>query len=252
MIPKTVLFATFIITAFGQRPAEPFPLIRIVRTATGSGAGTGLVRRYAAAGMQLNVLGVNSLTGSSESWLIEAHNSFESIEASLLASANELPLAVSDSLPLSASAIATYRSELSYRPQEAVAALPRARYLSVSVCRIRGGADFEFAELIRFRRRALDAANIDRPEVAFQVISGAPAGTFVFVMPLASLKVLDQGFGRLPLYTTADSDAGGTAHRKLVGEVELYREQRLYVIDPKISYVSDDFANENTEFWRPK
>ena len=234
--------------------ADPSALIRVVRTTTSASADYDPIQAYENAQIQANVLGIQSLTGSPEAWLIEYHDSFASIEAAMtsLARPGASPAPVPDGLPLAASTIAVYRAGLSYRPEEAVAALPKARYLNVSVYRIRAGADLDFAELMRLRRRGLDAINMDRPEIAYQVVSGAPSGTYIFVCPLATLKSLDNGINRLPVYAEAMAEAGADAGRKLSAQAELSREQRLFRLEPRISWVSDDFAAQDPGFWRGK
>jgi hypothetical protein len=253
MIRNTIVLASLAVSMFAQSTTQPPALVRIVRNQAAPDFDP--IRGYVDAQTQVNVLGINSLTGSFESWLIEFHESFASIEAitAALASTRQTqPAMPTDSLPLAVTTIAVYRSGLSYRPGEAAAALPKARYLNVSVYRIRAGADLEFVELMRIRRRGLDAVNMDRPEIAYQVISGAPSGTYVFVSPLATLKTLDDGIARLPVYAEVMAEAGADAGRKLAAEAELARESRLFRMDPRISYVSDDFAAADTVFWRGK
>jgi hypothetical protein len=91
---------------------------------------------------------------------------------------------------------------------------------------------------------------MDRPVIAYQVISGAPSGTYIFVSPLATLKTLDDGIARLPVYAETMAEAGADAGRKLAAETELTRESRLFRLDPRISYVSDEFASADAGFWR--
>jgi hypothetical protein len=93
---------------------------------------------------------------------------------------------------------------------------------------------------------------LERPEIAYQVISGAPSGTYVFVSPLPALKALDNGLGRLAVYAETMAEAGANEGRKLAAQVELSREQRLYRLEPRISYVSDEFASQDADFWRRK
>jgi hypothetical protein len=244
-----ILTSLFLAQAHGQAPT----LIRIIRNAPASDADP--IQPYVNASTQVNVVGARAVTGSAESWLIEAHDSFASIETTLnaLARAQGVQAAASfDALPLSGTTIGLFRGGLSYRAEEAMAALQRSRYLNVSVYRVRAGGDLEFAELIRIRRRGLDAINMDRPELAYQILSGAPSGTYVFLSPLATLKTLDNGIARLPVYAEAMAEAGADAGRKLAAQAELAREQRLFRLDPRISYVSDEFAAADVDFWRGK
>ncbi len=203
----------------------------------------------------MNVVGARAVTGSAESWLIEAHDSFASIEATLnaVARAQGVQAAASfDALPLSGTTIGLFRAALSYRAEEAMAALQRSRYLNVSVYRIRAGGDLEFAELIRIGRRGLDAINMDPPGTRVPDPFGSTIGHLRFSAPLATLKTLDNGIARLPVYAEAMAEAGADAGRKLAAQAELAREQRLFRLDPRISYVSDEFAAADVDFWRGK
>ena len=240
MIRKTIFLIALASCAFAQAPGEPFPMIRVLRTA-GPAPKYDLIRPYADAKTSVNVFGLGSISGPSETWLIEAHDSFESLEAVDTALAYNAPggTAILDSLPLSASTIALYRPGLSYRPEEAIRSLPKARYVNVSMYRIRAGAEDDFATLIAQRRRALDSVNLDRPEIAYQVVSGAPSGTYIFLSPLATLKQLDNA-------------VHAPAHMEGATQIELIRERMLFRMEPRFSYVSDAFAAESVEFWRGK
>jgi hypothetical protein len=67
----------------------------------------------------------------------------------------------------------------------------------------------------------------------------------VFLAPLASLKVLDDGLAKAPDYAkniAAESIKTGG----------LTREHLLFRVEPAASWVSDDFASADPEFWRGK
>jgi hypothetical protein len=198
----------------------------------------------------VKVVGMTAVTGESETWLIEAHDSFAGIEEldnalrGADAAADEEAGPLSDELlAASRSLIAVYRPGWSYRPEQAIQTLQRARYCQVSIYRIRPGTEAAFAELVKSRRVAFDAVNLDRPEMAYQVISGAPAGTYLFFAPLASLQVLDEGLAKAPLH------ADGVAAEARASEFE--REHLLYRVEPALSWVSDGFASADPEFWHP-
>src|SRR5437016_2948139 len=57
----------------------------------------------------------------------------------------------------------------------------------------------EFGDVVRLvaRRRAI---NLDRPDLAFQVMSGASTGTFVFLSPIATSRAMDDGRNPVPVY----------------------------------------------------
>ena len=232
--------------ALAQAQTEPWPLIQLSRR---PGVDASSVRPYADARAAVNVLGMASITGGSESWLIAAHDSFASIEDVDKAVRSLGPLRSSDPVELpgdvfsvSRSLIAFYRPGFSYRAEQAIGMFPKARYIHATIYRIRPGTEPEFAELVKLRRSALDSINMDRPEVAYQVISGAAAGTYLFLAPLTSLKSLDDGLAKAPAYAEYGKAAVS----------EISRVHFLFRVEPGMSYVSDDFAAGDVEFWRPK
>jgi hypothetical protein len=77
--------------------------------------------------------------------------------------------------------------------------------------------------------------------MAYQVISGATAGTYLFLAPLTSLKSLDDGIARTPIHAESS---------KAAVENEIGRVHLLFRVEPAMSYVSDDFASADVDFWR--
>jgi hypothetical protein len=146
--------------------------------------------------------------------------------------------------------IALYRPNWSFRPLEAVKLLAKARYFQVSVFRIRPGTDAEFGEVVRLRRATADAVNLDRPDLAYQVMSGTPGGTFLFLSPIVSLRSLDEGVNPAPVYAESITAARQKDGKQIAADVEMGREHLLFRIEPKISYVADDFAGIDPQFWR--
>ena len=249
---KTLALAGILVwPTMAQTPAEPPPLIQLIRKARISAAP---IRPYADAKAALNVIGMTSVTGLPETWLVEAHGSFAGVEALDRAigaaapanPANESSGAVVDDIvPPGRTLIGLYRPDWSYRAEQANRMLPAARYFHVSIHRIRPGGEGDFGESVRVRKFGMDKANLDRPDLAYQVISGAPAGTYVFLAPLSSLRMLDDAIAKMPLYFEATAGA-----RKGGAESEISREHLLFRVDPRISYVSDDFASADPAFWR--
>ncbi|HEV2687163.1 MAG TPA: hypothetical protein VGV35_01375, partial [Bryobacteraceae bacterium] len=129
--------------------------------------------------------------------------------------------------------------------------MPKARYLMVSIYRIRPGTDAGFAELVRLRRARYDNINLDRPEIAYQVISGAASGTYLFLAPLPSLKTLDDGLAKSP-YASGARESAVTAGQRLASDNEIGHEILLFRLEPRLSYVSDEFAAADPDFWTPK
>jgi hypothetical protein len=235
--------------------AQPPALIRVISNVPGS-----YIEPYISGKAPAMVLGLRSVSGLQETWLTELHDSFASIEDTDRSlngflderRANENVSGYDDVLPGSRKMIGLYRPGLSYRSDEAAKGLPKARYLIVSIYRIRPGQDAGFAEIVKLKRAHHDSINLDRPDVCYQVMSGAPSGTFIFLTPLISLKSMDEGLARTPPYAEALRDASATAGRKLAAETEIGHEFLIFRLDPRISYVSDEFAAGDPAFWAQK
>lgn len=238
--------AILVCAVAAQTRTEPSPLLQLTRR---PGVDASAIRRYVDARAAVTVLGMTSVTGPAETWLIAAHDSFASIEDVDKAARPE-PV---DSFPVdvfgvSRNMVALYRPGLSYRPDQAIRIFPEARYFHVSLYRMRPGAEADFAELAKLRRASLDSVNLDRPDVVYQVVSGAASGTFLVLAPLTSLATLDDGLARAPVYAESISKAAG----KIAAESAISRVHLLFRVEPGMSYVSDDFAAADPDFWRPK
>jgi len=234
------------VCAAAQTPAEPPTLIQLIRQ---PGLEAGMPRPYSDIGAHLTVLAMTAMTGVPESWLLETHDSFASIEGldQALVPAIRRQLDAMDNqsrfqmevVAPPRTIIALYRPTWSYRASEAVKLLPKARYFYVTIYTIRPGTEAAFSEGVRRRRAGFDAVNLDRPELAYPVLSGAPSGTILFLAPLTSLKTMDEAL-------TKSSDAP----TKTAIEGEIGREHFLLRVEPRLSYVSDDFAEADPLFWR--
>ena len=192
-----------------------------------------------------------SITGLPEAWQIESHQSFASIEdldkaVGAVGSSHEDPLAPSTTL------IAFYRPGWSYRADQAIRMFPRAHYFHVTIYQVRPDAENDLGELVKLRRISADSVNLDRPDLAYQVVSGAPSGTFIFLAPLTSLKTMDDGVAETPVYAQATAAARAKTASKMYADGEISREHLLFRLEPRLSYVSDDFAEADRQFWRPK
>src|SRR5215471_6977333 len=197
----------------GQLWADPPELLRFIRNIHDAEPS----RSYADARTEVNVLGMRAASGLDEVWLMEMHDSFASIEevdqalASVRQTGNSngsANPASDDLLPPARLLISLYRPALSYRPDEAAKNLAKAHYLLISIYRIRPGNEAAFADVIKLRRVRNDSINLDRPEIAYEVVTGAMSGTYVFVAPFSTLKTLDDGLARTPAYAEGIRDAG--------------------------------------------
>jgi hypothetical protein len=245
----TLLLLTLAISATAQDPSDPAPLLQLTRVPNGSKT----VRPYQSAKAAIDVIGLTSMTGLPETWLVEGHQTFASIEdldsalhaAPPTGPANQFGEVQPDEL-LGAprTIIAVYQPRYSYRPREANRSMPKSRYFRISIYREKPGSNDLMDTVATARKQDYDRANLDRAELAYRVISGAPAGTYLMLAPLTSLRQIDDGMMRLPSYEEPSS--------VLASSAEVGREHLLFRIDPRLSYVSADFAGPDSGFWNPQ
>jgi hypothetical protein len=244
-----LLALTLAVSAAAQGPSDPAPLLQLTRVPNGSKG----VRPYQRAAAAIDVIGMASVTGLPETWLMEGHQTFASIEdldtalraAPSTGPANEFGEPQADELLGSPrTIIAIYQPRLSYRPGEANRNLPKSRYFRISIYRAKPGTADLAETVASARKQDYDDVNLDRPELAYRVISGAPAGTYLMLAPLTSLRQIDEGMLRLPTYAEPAVDQ--------TSKTEIGREHLLFRIEPRFSYVSADFAGDDSAFWNPQ
>src|ERR1035438_4923460 len=192
--------------AVAQSLTDPPPIVQLVRK---PGTGGASLKAYANAGAAISVIGMASVTGLPETWLVESHYSFASVEeldqrivalAPVRAYSDASDPLQDDVLAPTRTMLGQYRANWSYRPDQAIRMFPLARYFQISLYRIRPGMEAEFGDVIRQRGATADVVNLDRPDLVYQVISGAPAGTFVSLSPIVSLRNFDDGINPVPVF----------------------------------------------------
>ncbi|MGH9927880.1 MAG: hypothetical protein ACREA9_01495 [Pyrinomonadaceae bacterium] len=145
--------------------------------------------------------------------------------------------------------LAIYRPELSFNPGVNV---PQMRYFSITTTRVRPGYDAQYAEYVqKVINVARQKAKVDNLHVAvFQVISGAPGGTYMIFRPMKSMAELDDPIGakvRAAMSDDQKMDADKSAREAIMSS-----ENSTYAFAPRMSYVEKDMAAVDPAFWNPK
>ena len=153
--------------------------------------------------------------------------------------------------------LAIYRPDLSYRPD--VAAFGKATLVSSSQHVVRFGHQAEYESDVHFLDESFAKANVDIHDFVYQVISGAPHGTFIRLEPLRSFADWDAYGQQLQAVMQGLDDAGKQRLGNLFKDSVIQSAgdpatplTRLWAIQPDQSRVSDGFAANNPAFWRPK
>ncbi len=248
--------ATFILSA--QQPGPP-KVLRIFREDVKEGKGSAhekVEARWAQTMARLKY----RLTGTSQAWFLEGHDSFAGIgEAEAFFSKpayrSEIDALDAQDAEFRSSSrqwIAVFRNDLSYAIGRLMQSIPKARYMNVLIFRVHQGRDQEFADLAKTAVAALGKSGSDQPVAVYQVFSGAPSGMYLLFEPSASLKTLDDAPARGEAMFNAMGDAGSKRFIKSSGEIVASTESLLFTINPKMSYPPKEVAAGDPDFWTPK
>jgi hypothetical protein len=128
----------------------------------------------------------------------------------------------------------------------------KMRFFSVTTVRVRPGHDAQYNEYVqKMVNIARQKAKVDNLHVAsFQIISGAPAGTYMNFRPMRSLAEMDENIGMK--VRAAMSDDTKKDADKAVSDAIMSSETSTYWINPNMSYVPSQMASGDPAFWNPK
>ena len=216
-------------------------------------------RLFAKGNVTSHYIGMTAESGPSDAWFLEPYSSFAAMQkerAAIQHSALAPDLEVAnvqdgDLRTGSRTLLSVFRADLSYHPAEAIASLPKCRFMSVNVLRIKYGHDADLAQAARMLIDGGEKSNSDQPVLAYQVISGAPTGTYLLFSPLDSLARMDTAPARDAAARQAMGDRSQKHFDTLLPEIVQSSESLLFSLSPAMSYVSKEFAAADPAFWLP-
>ncbi len=151
---------------------------------------------------------------------------------------------------------ARYRPDLSFHPgtMEEVA---QSRYFGITTVRVKYNRIPDYVEYVKAVNAAREKAGLPIKLAAYQVISGAQYGTFVYFRPLKSLKTWDDDQAAMAGTEKAMTEAygGQEAARKVRlqgADLVMVADNAVYAMNPKISRPAPEFAKYDLAFWAPK
>ncbi|MEP6568417.1 MAG: hypothetical protein ABJC10_01480 [Acidobacteriota bacterium] len=145
--------------------------------------------------------------------------------------------------------LAVYRPELSYNGGVDIRTM---RYFQITTTRIRPGHDAQYADYVqKVINVARQKVKVDNLHVAvFQVISGAPGGTYLIFRPMKSLAELDDPIGMRVRASMSDDQKKDAD--KAVSDAVMSSDVSTYWMTPSMSYVDKAMADGDPAFWNPK
>jgi hypothetical protein len=262
----TILVMTLagcVATSFGQGPP---PVMQIIREAVKEGRGAAhkkveqdYANTFRKAKFPFNYIALNSSSGPGEVWFVTGLPSFAAIEQSDKESDKEplksaLAMMEGRDGELRASSrtlIAVLRPDLCYTPENGVS-LGKVRYVMVETFRVRLGHDEDFANGAKMFTGAMKKAKLNTPGYFYQVVVGAPEGTYLLFAPMPSLKEMDEEQARQKALVEAMGAENFSRLMKSAGDVFQTMEATLFSVSPEMSYAPKAIEDEDPAFWRPK
>jgi hypothetical protein len=262
------LFFALSTIAAAQIPAAPPKVLRLVREVIKPGKAAAheklaTISAHAMARWKypVNLLALSAVTGDEESWTLESHDSFSSVEnadtfiekaPALKWSLGQYEAQNGELVSARRRMLAAYRKDLSYHGEQLAQTLPKMRYMSVVMVRLHASRDTDFSEAVRTVSAAYEKSNSDQPLVIYQVVSGAQSPTFLFFTSMASLNAMDDAGRRGKALRDALGEEAAAAVLKTSADVTAASESFLFAFNPRMSYVSQEFAAADPDFWTPK
>jgi hypothetical protein len=148
------------------------------------------------------------------------------------------------------------RPDLSYHPR-AMKDVPHARYISINTTRLKPGRGPDYADYLKALNAARDKANIDVHTAVYQVVTGAPTGTFISISAIESLKQWDDDSAKMDANQKAITAALGgddvmKQRRQLIADIVADGSGTLYAINPALSRPTEQAVAADPEFWKPR
>jgi hypothetical protein len=203
-------------------------------------------------------LAADSLSGRPRSIFLTGYDSFEAWEkdnlaiqknTTLAAALDRAALADGDLLSEYDATVLSYREDQSLR---APSDIPHMRYFEISLFQIRPGHRKDWDDLVKLVLAAYDKIP-DAHWATYEVTYGLqPNPTYVVFSPLKSATEIDHESAQDKDFVAAMGEDG----MKKLGELERAAiessQTNLFMFNPKMSYVSEDWIKADPDFWKPK
>lgn len=267
----TIASPIFAIAAPAQTPTPvaanaamqgPPPVLRIDREQIKPGKGAahakfeaGWPAAFAKAGNQTGYLAYTAVTGASEAWFLIGYPSFDAMvkddksvaaNKALSADLDRLSTGDGDFVAGSDELLAVNLAKLS---NGVPVDMSKMHYMEIVTYRMRPGHDGDFSKMAGMIKDAYTKGNVQQPWTIYRVISGAPDGTYLVMLPMRTLAELDDAPNINAAIGTALGAEGASALNKMESDGITTSTSRIFAVNPKMSYVNAQFKAGDPAFW---
>ncbi len=202
-------------------------------------------------------LAVDSLSGKTRSLFFTGYDSFEAWEKDV--QAQEKNAALSAALDHAAVVDGELLSEMdggafAYREDYSLRSavdIPHMRYFEISLFHVKPGHDKEWEALVKMYMAAYEKI----PDVhwaTYEAVYGQENGTFVVFNPMKSASEIDHAFAQGKQFEAAMGEEGMKKLGELSAAAIESSQTNLFIFNPRMSYVSDEWIKADPDFWKPK
>jgi hypothetical protein len=200
-------------------------------------------------------IAMTSVSGTPEAWFVSPLGSMEDFEKMIKgweeapeaerSSLEQLTERDAENIESARVKLAHYRPELSYGPH---VELPSKRYLSVMTFQVRPGHEREFVEAAEIVRSTYEKVGSDENYAVFQVLTGAPNGTYLIFSAMRDLSEFQPDPQKQKAFYDALGD-NRSRFTQLVSSSLISSETTLFAFNPAMSNAPPQFAAADP-FWR--
>jgi hypothetical protein len=202
---------------------------------------------------------MNSLSGKSRALFMTHYDSFAEWEKdnklvdsnpTLAAGLENAGLADGALLDEVDSLVFTYDEDLSFHPHSD---LEKHRVYQIAVFHVRPGKNHEWREVVKMVKAAHEKAGTSAHWGMYEIAYGAPDGTYIVITGDPSMSAIDLGYSEDKKFREAiGGDEGMRKLDQMFGDAVESSHSELFTVNPKQSYVSEDWIKADPGFWKPK
>lgn len=220
---------------------------------------SGFVKAFQAAKWPTHYLAADSMTGVSRSLFFVGYDSFDAWEKdslagqqnrTLSAALDRAAIADGDLLESTESSVFVYREDYSLRAPLNIAQM---RYFEIQHYKIRPGHEKDWETLVKMYVTGYEKTVPTAHWTTYESMYGANnGGVYIVVTPMKSIAEVDQNLADSKKFMAAMGEDWMKKVEELAAACLESGQTNLFMFNPKISYVSDDWIKVDPSFWKPK
>jgi hypothetical protein len=203
-------------------------------------------------------LGMTSLSGKQRAIFLTRYATFEDWEKDTAAQAKNAALSAAldhagaadgELLDEVDQGVFVYNEEMSLRPRPD---LSHMRYMEISSYHVRPGKGKEWRELVKMVKDAYEKGVPEAHWGMFEQRYGGNGGVYLVLSARTSLAELDRGEQESKQFAAAMGEEGMKKLDELASVAIESSIHQLFAFSPAMSYIYDEWAKSDPDFWKPK